>query len=157
MPDGWRRGLWLLPLCYAAVLFLWPPADPSVEVLGDGAAEIRAALGTPGAALPVTALSLRRRENLRHVPDIERLCRGACDAALTVLRVAGFRRGAKVLVFDLAAFGGADALDLGQNLPEPVAACLARAVTAEATHAWTARPPPCLPSRRVLWRLPGGF
>ena len=156
MPDGWRRGLWLLPLGLAALL-LWPPADPSVEVLGDGAAEIRAALGETGAALPVTVVGLRRMENIRHVPDVARLCRGRCDAALTTMRIVGPRRGAKVLVFDLGAMPGAQALDRGVALPPATVSCIASAIAAEAATGGHVDAPDCVAGHTRLWRLPRGL
>ncbi|MEM7488973.1 MAG: hypothetical protein AAF390_07590 [Pseudomonadota bacterium] len=100
---------------------------------------------------------LRRMENLRHVPRVARLCRGDCDAAMTVIRELSPGGLRKRIVVDLSRFDGADAIDGGAPLPEPVAICIARAAWVEAARAFAGPPDDCVPSHGRFWRLPFGL
>lgn len=165
MASRARRTLWLLPLGalgLGAALLLAPPGGLRVTIVGDGAAAVTRAFapmrpGIEPAVGAVDAVLLRRAENLRHLPDVARLCRGRCTAALTVLHELRPRGGRKVLVFDLSQAGGAAALDRGDPLPKGTAACIARVIAAEAAQRGPAPPAPCTPERRWRAVLPYGL
>jgi hypothetical protein len=153
------RAALLLAALAGTVWLFWPRGERVTTVLGDGAPDLRAALGAVAPAGPVTTLDvalLRRPGNIRHLPEARALCREDCTAALTAItepRPGGWR---KLVVVQLDAFPGAEALDRGAGLPADLAECLASAVTAEAA-ALRVEAPACVPDRRAVWRLPFGL
>ncbi|WP_371156459.1 hypothetical protein [Jannaschia sp. 2305UL9-9] len=160
MARAFRRAIWALPLVVPVWLFLVPSGGGDLRVLGDGAPDVRAALQVHGPmerARDIDVVLLRRRENLRHVPEVGRLCRGRCTAALTSLYEVGLGGGRKILVVDLSAWDGIDALDRGDGLPDDIAICVAEAVRREAGRLFPPDPPACLPSHRWRVTLPYGL
>ncbi|WGH79961.1 hypothetical protein [Jannaschia ovalis] len=159
MARAIRAALLLAALALFAALLI-PRGAREVTILGDGAPAVRAAYGAgpvPGGLVTeVQVALLRRPENIRHLPEAGTLCRGDCAAALTAVvepRIGGWR---KLVVVQLDAFEGADALDRGEGLPAALADCLARAVAAEA-GAIRAAALDCVPARAAIWRLPFGL
>ena len=153
-PRG-RRAVRLTVAALAlavAALLLWPRAPGGVSIIGDGAPAVAAALDLPEGAA-ARAVLLRRAGSLRHLPEIDRLCRGRCGPGLTVLRVLGPGGGDR-LVFEMSDLDGVEALDRGEPLPEPAVACLAGAIAAEAAGR---APPPCVGARRLRVVLPYGL
>jgi hypothetical protein len=152
---GWTVGL--LAAALALAVLLWPRGHHAIIVLGDGRDALAEALGPAGGPIRLRAVLLRRPEALRHLPDVAALCRGACDAAATLIlepRPGGPR---KTLVVALDRFPGAAVLDAGGRLPPALATCLARAARAEAEQVRPATLPDCVPDRNVVLRLPFGL
>lgn len=164
----------ILIACLAAgalLVLVRPQAAPGVAVIGDGAPQVRDALAgrgwttrPDGAPAAVLLVLLRRWSALgEHLPDQARLCRSACDgrADAVVLRVPGLRGRRTVALVDLAALGGADALDRGDPLPAAVVGCVValagEARDGEEGGAATSRPAGCAPRTLRAWRLPAGF
>ncbi|GIT91183.1 hypothetical protein JANAI62_16380 [Jannaschia pagri] len=148
----------LLGVVSAWLLVPWK--TPSLRISGDGAPGVEAAM--PGqidvSVGDLDVVLLRRAENLRHMEDVARLCRGRCDAALTSLYELRPGGGRKILVFDLAQIGGAQALDRGAPLPDPIAACLADRIAQEATGIYRrVSNASCVPTQRWLPVLPYGL
>ncbi|MEM8849788.1 MAG: hypothetical protein AAGE03_07110 [Pseudomonadota bacterium] len=146
-----------------AWVFIVPRAGGDLTVLGDGRAAILADVERTGLVpqsgriVPTELILLRRMENLRHIPDVARLCRGACDAAVTVIREMGPGGLRKRVVVDLGRFDGAKALDTGAALPEGMTRCVAAMAIREAESVFAGPPGGCVPSHRQLWRLPFGL
>ncbi|MCK0168028.1 hypothetical protein MWU52_10740 [Jannaschia sp. S6380] len=162
MASRWRHALWLLPPAALAFALLTPPDRVEIDIIGDGAAAVKAAFAPLAADIDarigaVDAVLLRRMENLRHIPEVARLCRGRCDGALTILYEIRPGGGRKVLVFDLARFPGAAIMDQGAGLPGPIATCIARAIAAETGRVGPGPPSPCLGARRWRVVLPYGL
>ncbi|MGB3409371.1 MAG: hypothetical protein WBA67_17955 [Jannaschia sp.] len=154
-----RRLLWVWLPCALVAAFVLPLREGAVTVAGDGAPAVMAVMAedATSAAMSVDAVLLRRPENLRHLPDVGLLCRGRCDAGMTVLYEVRPGGGRKVLVFDLSTFDGVDALDRGEALPDDIAACVAEAIDNEANAVLGAPETPCLASRRFRVVLPYGL
>lgn len=160
MVRAFRRALWALPLALLVWVFLVPSGQGRLDVVGDGAPDVRARLdGGNAADLPrdVDVVLLRRMENLRHVPDVARLCRDRCTAALTSLYEVRPGGGRKLLVVDLSAWDGIAAVDRGEGLPPAIADCVAGAIRAEAATLIVRDPAACLPSLRRRVVLPYGL
>ncbi|MEM8824264.1 MAG: hypothetical protein AAGF30_11685 [Pseudomonadota bacterium] len=142
--------------------FALPRGATEMTILGDGRGAVqdafdRADPGLAGRAGRMDVVLLRRAENLRHLPDIARLCRRACVEAITVIRemhLGGLRRR---IVVDLSQFPGAEVIDTGATLPGEVAECIVLAVQMEVADVFGAPVPDCVPSHRRIWRLPFGL
>lgn len=122
----------------------------NVTVIGDGADDVGVPRMAASRVAKVDGVLLRRAENLRYLTDVSRLCRGRCAPGVTVLHEAGPGGLRKVAVFELSQEPGIEAMDAGEGLPAPVAACIADILRAEAAVLWRPDAQPCLPLRRYL-------
>ncbi|WP_298436340.1 hypothetical protein [uncultured Jannaschia sp.] len=152
----------LLVVAVAIALVATAPRSAALHLSGDGVAEVAARLADlpradiPDAAL-VEAVLLRRPGNIRHLPDLARVCRGRCAGqavtALIRLSPGGTR---KTVVIDLERLGAGAALDQGGALLPDAADCAADVIRAEMA-ALRADPPDCAGTRRVVFVLPWGL
>lgn len=112
--SGWTAKHYIITAALSvAVVFvlgvaLSPPRSPTVEVIGDRADEVRAAMGVVQAEdAIVTIVLINRWDSLRHLPDIAELCWDACHdriaPQITLTRMR-FGKTRKVVVFHLPDF-----------------------------------------------------
>ena len=155
-------ALILPPLLLAAQAMSDRPGG--LHLSGDGAADLRAALGpaTRLAEAPETArmevVLLRRWDNMANLGRLAALCRDACDGThdAVLIRQPARQGMRQVLLLDVGAMGAGAALDGGRGLPPETGACLAQPLD------WLMRddvPLDTLCGRGIarVWRLPAGL